>query len=68
MTYDYTEYVYQQVVGRDAIRSEVREDGIPVLRRTDVQGQVQHIGGEAKESDGIVQYANCKNRRRVRTL
>lgn len=58
----------QQVVGRDAIRIDVREDSIPVLWRTYVQGQVQHIGGEAKGSDGIVQYADPKNRRRVRIL
>lgn len=53
----------QQVVGRNTIRAGVREESVPVLRRARVQSCVQHIRGEEKGPDRIVQHADRLSRK-----
>lgn len=53
------------MVGRDAIRTGVRQKSVSVLRRTCVQSCLQHIRGQEKKSDRPVQHADPRDNSRV---
>lgn len=53
------------MVGRDAIRSDQCQESVSLFRRTIIQSDLQHIGGETQEPHSVVQYANRERTNRV---